>query len=149
MYYISREEAISRDPAEAICTISKERGKIAIVADIEENLNLDDGDYNLPYPNDFRVEYYHDGDWTLGRELVLDPSASAVGEQRGCVAGGIEFYYEAREDWEYYATPYDCLFDLLPYSHDEVAVIEDLSELYDLDDGVWHVIIDGYPEVTL
>lgn len=141
MRYITRREAAAYEPGEDLYTIEIEGGSIAIVADVEENLNLygDEEGYDDEKCR-YRVELYSHGDWTLDPDLLSDPDESAVGEQRGYVAGGITFYFEDSNDWFDYPNVYACLFDVAGPAHDDVVMLDDLSEIFDLDDGVWHII---------
>ena len=146
MRYISQAEASGMEPGERLYSIDKNGDSISIVADIEENLNVewDDG-----RPHDdthgLRVELYgwYGGDWSLDKDLVLDPDESALGEARGCNAGGICFGYEDEGDWERYGDAYECLFDNVPNA-EGVAVLDSVGEVYDLPDGIWHVILPEY-----
>ena len=146
MYIESWNSAISQDPGERLFIITKEGEDIYIDADIEENMNLTDEEYDAGYPNGYRVELYGQGDpyWKLRNDEILNPNLSAIGEQRGSVAGRITFYYEDEDDWSYYDNAYECMADIV--SEDirskGVAVISEPSEVFDLEDGQWAVMFD-------
>ena len=142
MRYITRREATAYEPGEDLYTVEVNAGSIIIVADLEENLNLygDEEGYDDEKCR-YRVEVYDHGDWTLDPELIADPHESAIGEQRGLVAGGITFYFEDSNDWFDYPDVYACLFDIVRDANEEVALLDDVTEVFDLPDGVWHVIV--------
>ena len=146
MRYISQQEASNMSPGEGLYSIEKIGDRITILADIEENLNVDWNDGN---PHDdthgLRVELYglYGGDWSLDKELVLNQNESALGEARGCNAGGICFGYEDEGDWNSYANAYECLFDSVPNASG-VVVLDSVSEIYELPDGIWHIILPEY-----
>ena len=146
MYIASWNDIIAGDPDEGLFVITKEGDDIYIDADIEENMNLTDEECDLGYNNELRVEYYGQGDpyWKLDNDEILDPNLSAIGEVRGRVAGGITFYYESEDDWSYYANAYECMADLVSedIKSKGVAVLSELEEIFDLEDGQWAVLFD-------
>ena len=144
MYFISFEEAAAQNPEERLYALEKEGGKFTLIADIQENANLEDDEMDLGYPIDLRVGVYgwYGGDWSLDYEVLLDPQIVATSEVCGRNAGGICFDYEDLASWAEWKNAYWCLYANVPDAHDQVAVISDAHELFDLEDGDWFVLCE-------
>ena len=140
--YISFDDVVSMNPGERLWTVQKEEGSYYIVADIEENMNLFDEDFEAFSDKDlsYRVENYYSGNWVLDPQILFDPNESAVGERRGEVPGGIEFYFEDADDWSFYSNVYECYFEVAG-AGGWIIEIDELEDLKKLPDGIYNVIM--------
>ena len=149
LYFATREEAISYEPGEGMYAISKDGEEIILLACIEENQNVF-GDEEGYFGDEcsLRVDLFglYGGDWMLDNDEILDPTISATGEVCGRNAGGICFDFEDASGWEAYPNAYQCLMDNVPDANEEVAVSEELEEIFELEDGVW-IIVLGDPSL--
>ena len=140
MYFITREKTIERDPLEKIVVIERLGHDVFLLADIEENENAYELFGDIAYPDYlWRIAVYGGG-WLFDKEELLNPNIDAIGELCGRTAGGITYEYETPDVWNEFENIYDFLFDYFYDAAEDVVVIEDVSELYELEEGHWITI---------